>query len=231
MTIIITPEAQEILSANKVWEKPDATMIDAVDFGDMAYCLAGPFNEKYGLVYITDHSADAEPLEQIIEKNRRSCFTSTSFMPHHVRNRIERLVGNQKDDYYYSEFWYNKDTKEVLSDFDISAGADATGYELDETICTVFFRSDIGLAKVKSFLTDKEYEEWVAAVDGYMVTCIRELENSYPCSDLPFLVRVQGTDDCSYSKTYRSFDDCVEALSKMKRYGFDYVTSEMTFTN
>jgi len=233
MKQVISNQAQIILAKkeNEYWVNNKAIITDAVDFGDEAFRLAGPFDDKYGLVYIFDYSKEVKPFLELLESSKNKCFETTTWMPHSIKEKVERTLGNPEQHYFYSEFWFNKELKKSLSDIDIEAGANTEGYVCNGEKCGVFFSSKEGLEKVKSILTEEEYLSWENNINEKVKSWYFDMKDTSPCSERPYLMRVQGTDDCSFSKTYESFDECIHALNSLKQFGFKYIDEKMRFTN
>ena len=234
---IITPRAVAVLKNHPYMKTIQADYIDVVDFGNKAHLLHGPFDEKYGIVTVTDCTKTAKrSIEQVLEDYRQSALDTCAYMPYATTKKVEKLFGhptsNEGSDvvHYYSEFWWNDKTKTAISDIDIAAGHSAKGF-VNDSRCAVFFRTKEGFAKVRASLTDEEYSEWVSAIDSRIEQNRNHIEQVTPTRDKPFIVGVFGDDDTSFGLVFSTMDEAKESIRRMKQDGMDYVKSNFEFTN
>jgi hypothetical protein len=233
MKQVISSEAKKILdeTKNEYFRDKNAIIIDAVNFGEDAFKLAGPFNDKFGLVYVYDSSENAKSFEQLMLETKNSCYNGTTWMPRSVKIKVETALGNKGEKHLYSNFWFNDKTKEAISDIDINNGASTDGFRSTGDRTTVFFNTENALNKVKSILTKEELEEWNTNITSNVNQWEKEMADTSACKERPFLLRVQGTDDCSYSKTFETLEECTYTIEKLKENGFKVIDKKMRFTN
>jgi hypothetical protein len=221
---IMTPKAADIINTNPYWKDEKAISISAVNFGKEAPRLAGPFDEHFGLVYI-HHDEHSLPMATQIENSIETSSTHTLYMPRHIKDKVETVFGDS------SKLWFNKNTRKCISDLDIKCGEEHEGFSATDTNCGIFFNTQKAQKKIKSILTEDEIKEWNDNISQAVQSWKYDMDETQTCAEKPFIVRVQGTDDCSYSKTFSTYEECLDCLTNLHKNGFETVDSMMTFTN
>lgn len=228
---LITNSARLILDdeKNAYWRPVnngdiETTLVDAVNFGDDAYFLAGPFNGLYGLVYIKKR-INAKPISQLNEATNNSFRKSPIFYPYVLRSKIEAMHGQAAD------FWWNNGTRRSLSSIDIQAGASTDGYAFDGKQCSLFANTEEGIKLLFSALTDIDWLEAEKALAANIEEAQNEAERTCMHAEKPYRVHLQGTDDTSYGRVFSTMEDAKQLLADLHKYGFSAVHEQMFFTN
>lgn len=228
----ITKEALTILTkpenAYWVWSDDEFTsfiLVDAVDFGEDAFRLAGPFDDKYGLVYISEHPK-ANSFTETCNKSLASKKESTLYMPHSVRNSVEAHFGKA------STFYWDKESQESYSNLDIPyLDPDFVATLESRGECSLFFTTKEAYEHIICFLTEDERIEWQKEINQAHDRQVLCMLKDTACAERPFLIRLQGSDDASWGRALSSKEEALEILEKLKTNGFKTVDSDMVFTN
>ena len=193
--------------------------------------LAGPFkinNKHYGF-YTIDYDPNALSIDEIIKPllYKMDCCT---FLSPSAKNKINLKYGystsgfiNRKIDVCYSTFDFDNDAE--LKEFYITNKHDFQ--YIGE--CTMFFNSPKALQRIKTYLTNKEIEEWQLKIDEANSNLIAELRNTCSCKEKPYSILLYGTDDCSYSINASDINEVQYIIEQMKCEQF--VRDKMTYTN
>lgn len=230
MTVEISPEAALILNdpSNAYW-KPgrDVIRVDAVAF-DEPWFLAGPFNEKYGLVYIS-HCPQSKPLQQQLDEVEARVLEgcSTSYMPYSARQRFQSMYPNGV------AFHWHTARKESFSEIDLPFLSEdiLAGLERDKSRCQVFAHSEEGKAWVLAQLTPEEQASFLEEKKRAVKHIHDDMRRTATCKERPYLVRLQGTDDSSWSTTCEHLEAVEYVLEALRQRGQDAVDTCLVFTN
>lgn len=226
---IITPQAKAIFDAgNEYWseDRKEYLLIDAVDFGKDAYFLAGPFLEKFGLVYIRfEHKA--LPFKKLRQYSVENMYESTCWMPHQVKVKVEAAFGSA------TEFYFKrKPAFKSISGLDVAAGKfDLRKWEKSDNLCQLFWNTHKGRAKVDAVLDGMDKYWWDEHVRSYAEKFEAEDLKTLPCAERPYSVILQGSDDASWTRTFATLKEAELLLEDLKKYGQSVVSEQMTFTN
>lgn len=225
----VTPIAQEILSNNRYCLPSENQVdkyieIDTVKFGSDAYMLAGPFNEHYGLLYISKANETRtfdEILADIVDEAKYSIGT----FPWKYQAKLEEAFGKSVD------FYWNETTKQSISSIDVAAKGDRSGYHNTGKKCSLFAETNKGRGLLLSPLTTKEIEEAQTYSIEKRCKWITDAIKSTPCKERPYYVRLQGTDDSAWGRSFSYLEECYALVRQLKERGFDAVNEHMDFTN
>jgi len=227
--MIVSKKANEIAEQDE-WFKSilsrdkNILFIDAVDFKDQAYILAGPFAERFAYVEISQSTKDLQTPEEQAYSIRKDTIDSIIFWPYKFQEKIKKSVGNS------SQHWFNKTLGYSISDLDIQEGASTEGYTYSGD-CSLFATTEKGLKKLFSPLTSSEYEEGLKELEPKILQYIDEAEKVCPTTKKPYRVYVCGNDDASWSKTFATIEECKLLLEDLHNYGADAMLEQMVFTN
>jgi hypothetical protein len=198
--------------------------IDAVDFKDQAYILAGPFAKRFAYVEISHSTEDLQTPEEQSSSIRKHTIESVIFWPYALREKIFKAFGQS------CQFWFNKDLKTSISDLDISEGASTDGFVYCSE-CSLFATTEKGIKKLFSPLSEYEYEKGLKELEPKILQYIEEAEKTIPTTKKPYRVYVCGNDDASWSKTFSTIEECKLLLEDLHNYGADAMLEQMVFTN
>ena len=226
----VSADAARILAMprNSYWLPKDANeRVEAVSFDSPAF-LAGPFDGTYGLVYIR-HEPNAEPLAKQVERLEHDFLTDccTSYMPHSARSRLEKLYPDG------TLFHWDPIARESYSDIDIAFLPNDVQARLETkgNRCQLFAQTPEGKATVLGHLTAEEQEAYSAAKQEAAQRCIVDLTRTGTYAEHPYLLRLQGTDDASWSVSLETAEEVNELLAALHQRGDDVVYDRMFFTN
>jgi hypothetical protein len=233
--VIIMPAAAKILDKpeNAYWriKNEDAChiktlMVDAVSFPEEDACrLAGAFDRFYGLVYI-QKATQAKPLAVINQETEKLMREAVIYLPYSLRKKIEDEFGTNG-----CEHWWNETTRHSISGIDINAGADWSGYKKSGNRCSLFANTEKGLKRLFGSLTDKDWREVDQHLKPRIEAACLEIERVVFCEEKPYQLRLQGSDDTSYSLTVKTLEEAKQLLRDLHDYGFSVVDEQMHFTN
>ena len=201
--------------------------VDAINFRDEAYVLAGPFCEKYAYAEITDHSQDKDlksekELENFIRKDTRDTLI---FWPYKYQQKIKDAFGTGCD------YWYSEEKGDSISQFDIETGTHPQSYKKTGSKCSLFATSEKGIKKLFSPLSEDEYQDGLKQLESKIERYITDALETCPTKEKPFKVYVCGNDDASWSKTFATLDECKLLIMDLHDYGASAMSEQMTFTN
>lgn len=231
MPPIITPEAAAILAnpKNSYWapRDKDTIRVDAIAFDD-AYFLAGPFDEKYGLVYV-DYKTNAKPLHEVLKLQYAGIVyaCSTSYMPSSAVTKLGKLYPTG------TAFYWNADLQKSYSDFDypyLSAEV-RQGLVVTENRCQLFAETAEGQAQMMGHLTADEQAQYLVEKRKIADSCEADFIGTGIYAERPYLVRLQGNDDSSWSANFMNEQDVDDLLKALRERGQDAVHELMHFTN
>ena len=232
MTPTISAKAAAILDKpeNSYWrprEKDGTIRVEAVEFAE-AYFLAGPFDDKYGLVYIKHHQ-NARPLQEQQDAMYRRVVEacSTSYMPYSARSRLDKEFPDA------TLFHWDPVAKESYSDFDMPHISEElrARLETEGNRCQLFAQTPQGMATMLGYLTDDEQAQYRAAKEHSAKQSQAEFIRTGTYAERPYLVRLQGTDDASWSLNAANEDEVEKLLAELRTRGEDAVYELMVFTN
>lgn len=217
---LITPQAQHVIDQCPALKgvaqaSPFLFLIDAVNFGGQAGRLAGPWAKEYGMVHLEYHK-DAKPLSVQLQRLKHSMGSNTLFMPYRVRQHVEHMFPQHKG----TSFWWNAQTKQAMSGFDVECGASTDGYELKPDQCMMFFESPQGKMAVAGVLSDEQMQEWQHCLELKFEEARKELEKERPTQEQPYLFFLYGNDDASWSRTFSTKEECVRFLERVHQERF-----------
>lgn len=232
MTAIISEIAAGILENPRYnyWhpgKDADIIRLEAVEFAE-PWFLGGPFNEKYGLVYIY-HKPDAKPLQQQLDKLENDIMQgcSTTYMPYSALNTLEKAYPDA------TLFHWDPVAKQSYSDFDlphiekdILARLESNGNRSQ-----LFANTLEGKAKMLGYLTDQELSEYITRKMESVKQCHQEIVQANLYAEHPYMVRLQGTDDASWSLSMATEQQATELVEALRTRGQDAVYELMAFTN
>lgn len=227
---MITKIAQDIISQHPYYAPSNHSsdiliVLDAIKFSDEdASRLAGPFLNNYGLVYI-EYNPNSLPISEQHAETLQHCLTSHTCFPYQYQKKIEDKFGKS------SEFWYNNELKQSLSDIDIRLGADTTGYTKRDAICSLFARTELGWKELLSALTEDEQETCLQYATKQAEEWCNDDEYCIDCKERPYTVYLCGNDDASWTKAFSTVQDALMLIVDLQQYGFSVVDNQMYFTN
>jgi len=228
----VSADAARILAnpRNQYWLPRDVNeRVEAVAFAEEdAYFLAGPFDGKYGLLYVRHHP-DAAPLAAQLEKLERDITTacSTSYMPHSARALLHKLYPQA------TAFHWDPVDRVSYSDLDLPHLRQQIRARLDTqgNRCQLFAQTPEGMAKLLGLLSADEQDEYMAAKKKAAQECMTDLVRTGLYAERPYLVRLQGTDDSSWSSNHATAEEVETLIDTLRQRGQDAVYDHMTFTN
>lgn len=231
MNIIITAAAKNLLDEQDVayYEKQtDILYLDAVDFGDDASRLAGPFNEKYGMVYVR-FKDNLKPLQEIFKEWDQSRMSGETYMPESLRRKLKFHYGDG------TCYWIRRQPEfSFISDLDyeLMPLEERVGYEQkDQSKCTHFFATKRGMAHMLQYVTDEEMLEWQVRCQKAKERAEKNAHKETMCAERPYMVSVCGNDDASWGLTFATMDQAMQCVRDLHQYGFGVVDEQMCFTN
>jgi hypothetical protein len=228
----VSADAARILAnpRNGYWLPRDTNeRVEAVAFAeDEAYFLAGPFDGKYGLVYV-QHQPDAAPLAEQLEKLERSFTTecSTTYMPYSARSRLDKVYPQG------TLFHWDPVDRVSYADVDIPYLAKDLRARLETkgNRCQLFAQTPEGKVEILEQLTAEEQDAYAAAKHAAAQRCMAEVVQTGLYAERPYLVRLQGTDDASWSVSRATLAEVEEVINALRVSGQDAVYEHMFFTN
>jgi len=232
MTPKISAQAAALLDKpeNSYWRPRDndgTIRVEAIEFAE-AYFLAGPFDGKYGLVYIK-HNPDARPLQEQLDhmQQRSEDSCSTSYMPYSAHSRLDKQFPDA------TLFHWDPVAKESYSDFDLPHLSEEfkARLETEGNRCQLFAQTPQGKATLLGYLTEDEQAKYQADKEHSNKQCQAEFVRTGTYAERPYLVRLQGTDDASWSLNAANEDEVEQLLTALRSRGEDAVYELMEFTN
>lgn len=227
----ITPMAKTILDQpkNEYWRPRDGKsyktlLVDAIHFGKDACRLAGPFNQFYGLVYV-NQAKNPKPLALINSSLEKRIRESVLYYPYKIQKKIEDAFGNS------SEFWWHDEKKISISNLDIRSGASIEGFKISDSMTSLFAHTEAGVKLLFSPLNDEDWREAESYLQGSIEAIFQENEHMAFCQERQYSVRVQGTDDTSYTKTVESMEAAEKLLLDLHEKGYQTIDEQMLFSN
>jgi hypothetical protein len=227
--MIITNIAKTILSsAGDYWNPADHDkyiQIDAVKFDkNEAYRLRGPFNKRYGLIYI-EKSDETRTFDEILADTIEEAKYSIGTFPWKYQEKLEEFFGNGV------WFYWNDTTKTSISSIDVDAGADWSGYKKTGARCSLFAATNRGRGRLLSPLTTKEIEDAHSYSIEKRCKWITDSIRSLTCKERLYRVRLQGNDDCSWGASFNTLNECYLLVQELNKHGFAVVDARMDYTN
>lgn len=228
----VSADAARILvnPRNRYWLPRDANeRVEAVAFAESeAYFLAGPFDAKYGLVYVR-HQPNAAPLADQLEKLERDIMTacSTSYMPYSARARLDKTYPQG------TLFHWDPVDRVSYGDVDIPCLAKdiRDRLETNGNRCQLFAQTPEGKVEILEQMTAEEQDAYAAAKHEAAQRCMDDLKRTGLYAECPYLVRLQGNDDASWSASLATAGDAERLIHSLRVRGQDAVHDLMTFTN
>ena len=207
---------------------PTGGWVDAIEFSEPEF-LAGPFDGKFGLVYI-EHNPDAKPLEQQLRETHDSIVTgcSTTYMSYSARQRIEQAYPNG------TLFLWDAVDRVGYSELDLPHLSPIVRERLkraDAERCQVFAETQQGKMALLDLLTAGEQETYLKAKQHSAAQCQAEMEHTVVCAERPYRVRLQGNDDASWTVNRATKEDVEALLADLRTLGYQAVSDQMWFTN
>jgi hypothetical protein len=201
--------------------------VEAVAFSQ-AYFLAGPFDEQYGLVYVR-HQPNAAPLADQLEKLERDITTacSTSYMPYSARSRLDKTYPQG------TLFHWDPVDRVSYADVDIPYLAQELRGRLETNgnRCQLFAQTPEGKIEILEQMSADEQDAYAAAKRKAAEQCMEDLKRTGIYAERPYLVRLQGNDDASWSASLATAGDTDRLIHSLRVRGQDAVHDLMTFTN
>lgn len=227
--MIITSAAQKILNQPDMdyWARllNGCYKVDAVDFGSDAYRLAGPFNERYGLVYLS-YTDNAEPYASQVTSNDAKRYHTITYMPYRIRQKIEDFFGSPG-----TEYWIQRTPEfRMISELDymLMGIHERSGFFKEEKeLCGHFWATERALEKIMSLLTEAELAEWQQNCKDYKAKAAEIDPLEMVCAERPCRLLLTGTDDALWSRAYESESSAEQALQNLHANGFVYVDTEL----
>lgn len=228
----MSAEAARILAnpRNRYWLPRDTQeRVEAVAFAeDEAYFLAGPFDGIYGLVYV-QHKPDAAPLADQLQKLERDITTacSTSYMPYSARSRLDEMYPQG------TLFHWDPVGRVSYGDVDIPYLAQDIRARLETkgNRCQLFAQTPEGKVEILEQMSAAEQDAYVAAKQKVAKDCMADLVRTGMYAERPYRVRLQGTDDASWSVSCANLAEVEEVINALRLKGQDAVYEHMFFTN
>jgi hypothetical protein len=225
----ISPLAAEILAKGNSYWAPRASDIrlETIEFAEPSF-LAGPFEGRYGLVYIA-HSPDALPLQEELDATEAKVLTgrSTTYLPYSARQRLAAKYPAGM------EFHWDPVAKESYSDLDLPFVTEEVRarLEFDGTRCSTFASTDEGRKILFAEVTDAEHVEHQKALKDAVRRIQDEMQVVNRCAERPYSVRLQGNDDSSWTVSCANLESVEILLQALRQRGYAAVADLMYFTN
>lgn len=228
--IDVSAQAAVILEQprNAYWRPraPDIR-VDAIAFEAPAF-LAGPFDERYGLVYVA-HTPQAKPLQQLLDETACDVLSagSTVYLSYAARQRIHAQYPDGM------ELHWDPVGREAYSELDVPHLLPDVFQRLQSTgqRCAEFANTVAGRATLFASLTAQEHAEHRQALENAVVRVHAEMRRTERCAERPFSVRLQGNDDASWTATCADLDEVDALVSALRTQGYQAVRERMSFTN
>jgi hypothetical protein len=226
----LSAEAAHILAmpGNAYWRPrtPDVR-VEAVAFAQPRF-LAGPFEGKFGLVYI-EHKPDARPMQEQLDQlaHRMMDDCSTTYMPYPACARLNKVFPNG------TRFHWDAVDQTSYSDIDLPYLSVEVRSRLDTegNRCQLFAATPEGKIELMEQLTAAEQDAFVAAKQKALESCRTEMAQTEACAERPYRVRLQGNDDFSWTVSLSSEADVDALLQELRQFGEAAVHRRMAFTN
>jgi hypothetical protein len=230
--MIITPTAHKVLDAdsNTYWFPKDDVrrkyhLVHAIDFGDDACCLAGPFLDKYGLIFIEEF-LKPKRLNDILSNWIVSNKQHIHYLPHNQRQRIINHFGGEDASRYFFT-----DDREMISEIDVQAGYKMGKYPYSDKKCSMFASTKKGVELLFSPLTDNERWEHERQATQIAESHFDQGKDSMPCAERPYMVSVHGNDDASWGRNFATLKEAQQLVKDLEDYGWSVIREQMHFTN
>ena len=152
---------------------------------------------------------------------------STTYMPHSARSRLDKAFPDA------TLFHWDPVTKESYSDFDLPHLEEElrTRLETKGNRCQLFAQTPQGKATLLGHLTDDEQAQFRAAKEHSAKRCQAEFIRTGTYAERPYLVRLQGTDDASWSLNAANEEEVEKLITELRTRGEAAVYDLMVFTN
>lgn len=205
---------------------PDVRM-ETVEFAQPAF-LAGPFEGKFGLVYI-EHKPDAKPMQEQLDQLARRMMSdcSTTYMPYSACIRLDKLFPNG------TRFHWDAVDQTSYSDIDLPylSAQVRSRLNTEGNRCQLFAATPEGKIELMEQLTAAEQDAFVAAKQKALESCRTEMARTEACAERPYRVRLQGTDDASWTVSLTGEAEVEALLQELRQHGDTAVYRRMAFTN
>lgn len=224
--MLITKRAQPIVERNNFHTSKETIYVEVVDFKDQAHRLAGPFDDKYGILTIS-YYPDSISFNDHMRNWRDSMQTSTTYMPVTMREYVESIFEN------FSVVYQRKKPFGFISDLDFHLMNDMEreGFVKSTSTCGFFFKTAKAKELVLTHLTESQILEWNSICDTKLESYTQEALVEMACAERPYRLLLSGNDDCTWAKSFATKEEALAMIGAISVSLFRAVNEDMVFTN